>query len=83
MPPDMAYLRLKSGVFRKTCTCCSPSLIEAKKFRPIGGTFGGRRPLTGRGWGADLNSQMPLKNTKIRSLSPLNGSACFFPLLDI
>ena len=47
---NMAYLRLKSGVFHKTSICCSPSLAEAKKFTLIGGTFS-RRPLTGRGWG--------------------------------
>ena len=50
MPPDMAYLRLKSGVFHKKSTSCYPSLIEAKKIRPIAGTFG-RRPLTGKGVG--------------------------------
>ena len=69
----MAHLWLKSGIFHKASICCSPSLTEAKTFRPIGGTFG-RRPLTEEGGGSsDLNSQMPLKSTKIKSQSPLEA----------
>ena len=66
MLSDMVYLRLKSGVFHKTSSCCSPNLTEAKEFKPIGGTFG-RRPLRGgRGGGdSDLNGQIPLEK-KIR-----------------
>ena len=69
MSPDVAYLRLKSSLFYKTSVCCSPSLYEAKDFRPIGSTFG-RRPLTGEGGrGSDLNGQIPLKIRK----SKVNG----------
>ncbi len=53
------------GLFERAL--CRPTVYN----RPVGQRHFDRRPLRGRrGGGSDLNGQMPLKNTKIKSRWP-------------
>ena len=73
IPPNTAYLRLKSSFAPQNLYLLLPKSHLGRNFRPIGVTFG-RRPLRGPGSvDSDLKGQMLLKDMKLDSRWPLKA----------